>query len=102
MRPIMTENGNEHNTEDQDITIERCPHDAENPYTMVSKHLIFDTRLSPSARWLVVFLQTFTKPVTWKELVKEIKPYYTQKELKKLIQEAMKFGYLATGDICHE
>lgn len=42
--------------EDHEIVIERCPHDRQNPYLMVSRAMIQDSSISPHARGVLAYL----------------------------------------------
>lgn len=51
-------------------SIQRCPHDGENPYSMISNELIRDERLHPSCRWMLIYL--LSNKSGWKISTKQI------------------------------
>lgn len=80
----------------QEIFIERCPHDSENPYAQISRHLIRDQSISPECRWLLIYLLSMDRG--WKISVKQIwahtKGFIGLKKLYKIIKEACEAGYM--------
>lgn len=83
-------------TFDPESTIERCPHDAEHPYTMVSNSLIRDKEISPACRWLVIYLLSSID--RWKIKVAfvaaHVGEFMCKEIVYKLFDEAMEAGYL--------
>ncbi len=79
-----------------EITIERCPHDSENPYTMVLNELIRTTIISPACIALIIYL--LSNKQGWKIKVKQIidhyKPQMGRDKVYKLIHEAIDAGYI--------
>lgn len=100
MDPIIANEDNIVNTinasSDSDITIERCPHDAENPYTMVRNELIRDNSISPQCRWLIIYL--LSNKEGWKinvrQLVNHLKEHMGRTQVYKLFEEAIEAGYM--------
>lgn len=45
-------------------SIERCPHDGDNPYVIANRDIIRNPNLSPSSRWLLIYMLTFDR--SWK------------------------------------
>ncbi len=45
-------------------SIERCPHDCDNPYVIANRDIIRNPSLSPSAKWLLIYMLTFDR--SWK------------------------------------
>jgi hypothetical protein len=85
----------------QDITIERCPHDKENPYTMVNRDLIRDNTISPECRWLLIYLLSNNDKWKFKpcQLVKYLQPHMGRTKVYALIDEAVEAGYIRKEDI---
>lgn len=77
-------------------TIQRCPHDKENPYAMISRDLIRDESISPECRWLIIYLLSMKDG--WKINVKQIqahvKPFMGRDRLHKVMNEAIESGYI--------
>jgi hypothetical protein len=77
-------------------TIQRCPHDKENPYTMVSTALIRDASLSPECRWLLIYL--LSNAPGWKIKVKQVaahvKGHIGRDRVRDLFNEACDAGYM--------
>jgi hypothetical protein len=77
-------------------TIERCPHDKENPYTMVRNSLIRDKRISPNCRMVIIFL--LSNQNGWNirvpQLVNEFKEHIGRDAMYNIITEAIEFGYM--------
>jgi hypothetical protein len=77
-------------------TIQRCPHDQENPYTMVLNALIRDNNISPNCRMIIIFL--LSNKNNWSirvsQLVREFKKFLGKDTIYKLINEAIEAGYL--------
>ena len=86
--------------EDTD-TIQRCPHDQQNPYTMVKNDLIRDATISPNCRWLLIYLLTNEKG--WKikraQVAKHIKSFIGRDKAYKLFDEAIAAGYMKREEI---
>lgn len=47
-----------------EITFERCPHDKQNPYVMISREMLQDPTISPKAKGLLAYLLSL--PKDWK------------------------------------
>lgn len=81
---------------DTEITIQRCPHDQENPYTMVRNELIRDASISPECRWLIIYLLS-NKP-GWKiniqQLINHLKGHVGRDNVYALVNEALESGYM--------
>ena len=50
--------------ENLSTTIERCPHDRQNPYVMISREMAQDKSISPKAKGVLLYL--FSLPPNWK------------------------------------
>jgi DNA-binding MarR family transcriptional regulator len=78
--------------------IERCPHDEDNPYTLILNALIRNESLSPDCRWLLIYLLSNKKD--WKisigQIVKHLKNHkgYARGSIYKLVNEAIEAGYI--------
>lgn len=81
---------------DNEATIQRCPHDLENPYTMVLNSLARDETISPNCRWLIWYL--LTNKEGWKIKVSQIyahvKNFIGRDKVYKLFDEAIEAGYM--------
>lgn len=81
----------------QEPTIQRCPHDKENPYVMVSNDLIRNQGLSPNCRWLLIYLLS-NDDKKWNirvsQIAKHVAPHFAKRKLYKIINEAIEAGYI--------
>jgi hypothetical protein len=79
-----------------EATIERCPHDQENPYVQISRDLIRDKNISPNCRMLLIFL--LSNKDYWRinttQLRKEFKGYLGRDAIRNLLNEAIEAGYI--------
>lgn len=79
-------------------TIQRCPHDKENPYVMVNNNLIRDNSISPECRWLLIYLLTNENGwvINTNQLVTHLKGHkrYGRDRVRSIISEAVKAGYM--------
>lgn len=86
---------------DNEITIERCPHDAENPYAQISRALIRDASISPECRWLIIYFLSMKSD--WKiniaQLINHLKPHMGRDKVYALIKEAIESGYMKRVEI---
>lgn len=77
-------------------TIQRCPHDAENPYAQISRSLIRDDSISPECRWLLIYMLSMRDG--WKMKVSQIcahtKKFIGRNRVYELVQEAIEAGYI--------
>ena len=77
-------------------TIQRCPHDEENPYVQIRRGLIRDKRISPECRFLIIYL--LSNKDNWninvKQLIKEFKGQWGKDIIYKIINEAIYTGYM--------
>ncbi len=78
-------------------TIERCPHDRENPYAMVSRALIRDSSISPNCRMILIFLLS-NDAKKWVIRVHQVwhafDEYMGRDKTYNLINEAIEAGYM--------
>jgi hypothetical protein len=83
---------------EDEIFMERCPHDKENPYAQILNELIRNEKLTPDCRWLLIYLLSNEKG--WKICVKQIVNHlkihrgYSSKTVYKIIKEAIDAGYM--------
>lgn len=77
-------------------TIQRCPHDKENPYSMVSRDLIRDETISPECRWLIIYLLSMKDgwKINVEQIKSHVKPFMGKDRLHKIINEAITAGYM--------
>jgi hypothetical protein len=87
-------------TFDEQDTIQRCPHDAENPYAQISRSLIRDETISPECRWLIIYMLSMKNG--WKLSVKQIyahvKKFIGMKRIYALLDEAIEARYIKRED----
>lgn len=81
-----------------DFTIERCPHDKENPYAQISNALIRDRNVSPRARWFIIYCLSL--PRGWKlSIPTVIKEQGLSKDIMYgILKETIKSGYMKRID----
>jgi len=77
-------------------TFRRCPHDAENPYTMISNALIRDHSISPDCRWLIIRLLSNSGDwvIRAAQLIKELEGHWGRNKVYRTINEAIAAGYV--------
>lgn len=77
-------------------TIQRCPHDEENPYLQVSRALIRDNRISLECRGLIIYL--LANKDNWKiyvkKLIADFKGQMGKNKIYDLLNEAIDAGYM--------
>lgn len=82
--------------EDDEPSISRCPHDAENPYAQISRALIRDPGISPECAYLLIYL--LSQPRDWKirvsALKAEMKGRLGRDKVEKCLKEARDAGYM--------
>lgn len=82
-------------------TIERCPHDSENPYSMISNALIRDEKISPACRWLIIYL--LSNKTGWKikvsQVATHVKSFMGRDSTHALFNEAIDAGYIKREEI---
>lgn len=82
--------------DDSEVTIERCPHDEANPYTMIHNGLIRDKNLSPECCWLIIYLlankNSWTINVA--QIINDLKERVGRDKVYKILDEAMEIGYI--------
>lgn len=86
---------------DNDISIERCSHDKENPYTMVHNNLIRDESICPNTRWLIIYL--LSNKDGWKisvqQVINHLKLHMGKAKVYELFDKAIEAGYMKKEDI---
>lgn len=92
---------NEESNFNLQATVERCPHDQENPYTMINNALLRDENISPNCRWLLSYL--LSNRANWKitvlQISQNVKKHLGIKKVYKIINEAIKAGYMKREDV---
>ncbi len=77
-------------------TIQRSPHDEENPYAQILTALLEDENISPNCRWLICYL--LKNRNGWKiniaQIVNHVKKHLGRDKVYKIIEEAMEAGYM--------
>lgn len=82
-------------------TFERCKHDKENPYLMVSNDLIRDSNISPNCRWLIIYLLANKDGwvINIKEVLENVKGLIGINKLYSIVKEAIDAGYVKREEI---
>lgn len=77
-------------------TIQRWPHDQENPYTVLSNEIIRDPSISFECRGLLHYLLSnkFNWQIRVSQIVDHIKSHCGIKKVYKIINEAIQAGYM--------
>lgn len=86
----------------QDLdTIQRCPHDAENPYAQISRALIRDKSISPECRWLLIYLLSMKDGWNLKvsQIHEHVKEFFGRDHVYKIVEEAINAGYVQRMEI---
>ncbi len=82
---------------EEDTVFERCPHDREHPYAMISRDLIRDQSISPNCRWLLIYL--LSNKEGWRINLQQIrshcKGFFGRDKVYKIVNEAIEAGYLS-------
>lgn len=80
-----------------EIFIQRCPHDAKNPYTMIRNDLIRNKNISPECRWLLIYLLSNDEEV-WNinltQVMNHLQGHCGQRKVYALVSEALEHGYM--------
>lgn len=83
---------------DFEIPIERCPHDRENPYSMISNALIRDENLHPSCRWMLIYLLSNKEgwKISPKQIISHCKDFHgcSRDKIYEWIKQACEVGYM--------
>ena len=82
-------------------SIERCPHDNENPYVLINNKVLRDSSISPECRWLIAYLLTNDKgwKISRQQVVNHLKGIKGRDSTWKLFEEAIEAGYLKRIEI---
>ncbi len=82
-------------------TIERCPHDKENPYVQINVNVLRDESISPECRWLIAYL--LTNKDGWRikrsQVINHLKGIKGRDSVNKIFDEALEAGYLKKVEI---
>ena len=85
-----------HILEDERFTIERCPHDSENPYAQILNEILRHKELSIEAIFLLSYLLSNDRK--WKinisQIVNHLKGRMGRSKVYKIINELIEFGYM--------
>lgn len=83
-------------TNENSPTIQRCPHDSENPYTMVRNDLLRDENISPNCRWLISYLLSNRQGwiIKISQIINHVKPHMGRDALYTVLKEALSSGYM--------
>lgn len=82
--------------EDVANTIQRCPHDKENPYAQISRELIRDESISPNCRWLIMYFLSMKDGwrINIAQLVNHLKGHIGRNKVYRVLNEAIEAGYI--------
>ena len=83
---------------DNEESIERCPHDKSNFFSIISNNLIRDPNLSPHTVWLIIYLLSNTGNfrINTRQVVNFLKGKkgYGRDSVKSMFNEAIEAGYI--------
>ena len=82
---------------EDDISIERCIHDGENPYAQISRALIRDEKLHPTTRFILIHLLSNSKDwkINVKQFINLLKPHGIGRDkVYFFFNQACEVGYL--------
>jgi len=98
---INVNDSNISDNSDMDMSIQRCPHDEENPYAIISRQLIRDASISPECRWLLIYLLSMKDgwKINVKQLVAHLKPHMGRNRVYAAVNEAIEAGYMKREEI---
>ena len=87
---------NKNDQQYEESTVQRCPHDSNNPYTMVHNDLIRDQSISPNCRWLIIYLLSNDKSwvIKTSEIANHVKEFIGRDAVYTIMDEAIAAGYL--------
>ena len=89
---------------EENPTFQRCPHDKENPYSMISRELIRDQSISPECRWLIIYL--LANKDNWKinirQIINHCKGQMGRDRVYAVIKEAIDSGYILREEFTTE
>jgi len=79
-----------------EITIQRCPHDGENPYAQISRDLIRDTSISPECRWMIIYLLSMKDGwnINIQQIINHLNGFAGRDKVYAIINEAIESGYM--------
>lgn len=101
----MTSKAQKNNQEElnsEEITIERCLHDKENPYVMINRDLIREKSLSIECIWLITYLLSMKDgwKISPRQIINHLQGRVGKNKVYKLIDEACNAGYMKKEDYC--
>lgn len=88
--------------EDSDLdSIQRCPHDSDNPYTMVLNALLRNPEITPNCRWLLSYLLSNDKgwKIKPKQIMNHLDQHMKRDSVYKILNEAISTGYMKREEI---
>lgn len=97
---MIPDNTTDRNTKkthtDRFDTIVRCPHDQENPYSMISNALIRDNNISPECRMLLISLLSNCNgwQINITDLRAKFKKHWGKDKIYRFLNEAIEAGYI--------
>ncbi len=86
----------DYSVNNDDSTIERCPHDEENPYAQINRDLIRDMTISPNCRWLIIYILSMKSGWEFRtsQIINHLKDQMGRDAVYKIIDEAIEAGYI--------
>jgi hypothetical protein len=77
-------------------TIQRCPHDKENPYAQINRDLIRDENISPECRWFLIYLLSMKNgwQLNIAQVHSHVKKFMGRNRVYKMVNEAIQAGYI--------
>jgi hypothetical protein len=87
------------NTENH--SIQRCPHDKQNPYAQISRDLLRDGSISPNCRWMLSYLLSMQDgwKISASQLINHLKSHMGRDKVYAIIKEAIRAGYMYREEI---
>jgi hypothetical protein len=81
---------------EDEASIQRCSHDEENPYALISRALIRDASISPECRWLIMYFLSMKDgwKINMKQLIAHLKPHMGRDKVYIIMNEAIEAGYM--------
>lgn len=86
----------------EEDSIERCPHDKENPYVMISRNLIRDNSISPECRLMIIYLLSMDEKkwkINPKQLINYFQPHWGRDKVYEWIEQAIDAGYMKKEEV---
>lgn len=81
---------------EEETSIQRCPHDKENPYAMLARDLLRDETISFACRGFLAYLLSMKDGwrINFKQLVTHAKATCGRDKVRSILDEALEAGYM--------